>query len=689
MADSRGSRFRLPWTWQATTAGRTPSDWRLTIQSRAAAAAIFFAVWTVGIQARLLYLQVLHHEDYLAQAQQQQIDPIIAPADRGDILDRNGNLLALSVDAYSVFADPAEVADPEQTAAAICDALNECTSADRQNYIKSLKRRVRFVYLARKVSPEEEERLRAFKLKGIGLTRESRRYYPKRDLAAHVLGYVGLDNVGLAGVESRYDAQVRGREGRILIQVNASQKVLSSRVEREATAGASLELTIDQYIQSIVERELRAGVLENHAVGGAAIVMDPASGDILALANYPTFNPNAFGRVDDDVRRNRAVQELYEPGSTFKVVTASAAFEEGVIRPEDPVDCSPGYVTFPGRPPIRDVHRYGVLPFSDVIVKSSNVGAIRVGLRLGPERLSRHVSRFGFGQTIAPDFRGESPGIVWNPSRLDNSALASVSMGYQVGVTPIQMAAAISSVANGGMLLEPHVVRAFIQNGRRTEVTHKPIRRTVSDRTAAVLTAIMEEVVSRGTAAAARIDGYTVAGKTGTAQKLVDGRYSKSEYNASFVGFVPSRKPALTVVVVIDSPRRNGYYGGTVAAPIFKRIAEASLRHLGVPPTINPAPPVLVARHDQEATQTAPRPVRTALITQRLEPVRAGVMPDLRGLSARDAVRTLTLAGLTARVSGDGFVVDQSLAAGSPLVAGDVCVLKLGRRSALAGGAAQ
>jgi membrane peptidoglycan carboxypeptidase len=315
------------------------------------------------------------------------------------------------------------------------------------------------------------------------------------------------------------------------------------------------------------------------------------------------------------------------------------------------------------------------------------VGAIRVGLRLGPERLSRYVSRFGFGQTLAPDFRGESPGIVWNPQRLDNSALASVSMGYQVAVTPIQMAAAVSSIANGGTLYEPHVVKAFIQDGRRTEVTHKPVRRTVNERTAAVLTTIMEDVVVRGTATAARIDGYTVAGKTGTAQKLVDGRYSKSEYNASFVGFVPSRKPALAVVVVIDSPHANGYYGGTVAAPIFKRIAEASLRHLGVPPTINPAPPVLVARHEPALETAVPRPV--GFVERSVDPVQAGLMPDLRGLSAREAVRMLTRAGLTARVNGKGVVLEQAPAAGTALNAGDVCVLKLGRPSASTGAQTQ
>jgi cell division protein FtsI (penicillin-binding protein 3) len=680
--------LRVPWTWRRKTTGRQPFDWRTTIQSRAAAAAVLFAIWTVAIEARLVYLQVLHHEDYLAQARQQQQDPVVAPAKRGDILDRNGNMLAVSVDVYSVFADPTEVTDPEGTAAAICAALAECTPADRQGYVRSLKRKARFVYLPRKISRDEGIRLRDLKLKGVGFLRESRRYYPKRDLAAHVLGYVGLDNVGLAGVESRYDSHVRGREGRILIQVNANQQALSSRVEREATGGSTVELTIDQYIQNIAERELRAGVIENRAAGGAAIVMDPSSGAILALANYPTFNPNAFVRADDDVRRNRAVQDLYEPGSTFKIVTASAAIEEGIIGPDDLVDCGPGYITFPGRPPIDDVHRYGVLSFTDVIVKSSNVGAIRVGLRLGPERLGRYVSRFGFGQTLAPDFRGESPGIVWNPARLDNSALASVSMGYQVGVTPIQMAAAVSSIANGGTLFEPHVVGAFIQDGKRTEVARKPVRRTVSERTAAILTAIMEDVVVRGTATAARIDGYTVAGKTGTAAKLVDGRYSKSEYNASFIGFVPSRRPALAVVVVIDSPRAKGYYGGTVAAPVFKRIAEATLRHLGVPPTIDPAPPVLVAQRSPEQVVT-PVPVNVTLPKKPEDAVATGLMPDLHGLSAREALRRLTRAGLSGRLHGRGVVVSQRPAAGAPLLPGDVCVLTLAREAASTGGASQ
>jgi cell division protein FtsI (penicillin-binding protein 3) len=660
--------------------------WRTTLRSRVLAAAVLFSLWTVGIQARLVYLQVIDHADMKARADRQHMRTISAPAKRGEILDRNGHVLAYSVDADSIFADPSEIEHPEKVAQLVCAALDDCSARERQEMAQGLRRDTQFAYLARKVSPDEAQRVKALELKGVGFVKESRRYYPKKELAAHVLGYVGLDNTGLAGLESTYDPQVRGREGKILIQTDARRHALNSRVDRPATAGAALELTIDQYLQHIAERELRAGVEENHAAGGSAVIMDPSSGEILALANWPTFNPNAFGRADDRDRRNRAIQDLYEPGSTFKIVTASAALEEHVIRPDDWIDCSPGYITIGSRKPIYDFHRYGTLSFTDVIVKSSNVGAIRVGLRLGPERLGRYVSRYGFGQPLSPDFRGENPGIVWSPARMTDSALASMAMGYQVGVTPLQMAAAVSSVANGGSLMEPHVVRAVVKNGHRIPVAPKVLRKTVSPSTIAELRTMMEGVVERGTAKTAQIPGYTIAGKTGTASKIIDGRYSKSEYNASFVGFIPSRQPALTVVVVIDSPHGNGYTGGVVAAPVFKRIAEAAMRQLGIAPTVNALPPVLVARHDsgaEQAIQRADAPPAD-VVDAAISPVEAGIMPDLRGQSAREALRTLTRIGAAARMTGQGVVVEQSPAAGEPLASGEVGVLRLSRNRPVA-----
>ena len=688
--DARGERSA---SGLGPLGGSSHFRWRPVLQSRLFVGAVIFGIWTTGIQARLVYLQVIERADLQARADRQHLRTLTAPAKRGEIVDRNGHVLAYSVDADSVFADPSEIEHPDKVAQLVCAALDECGPRERQEMAQDLRRDSQFVYLARKVSPDEAQRVKALELKGVAFIKESRRYYPKKELAAHILGYVGLDNTGLAGLESTYDAQVRGTEGKILVQTDARRHALNSRIDRPATAGVSLELTIDQYLQHIAERELRAGVEENNAAGGSALIMEPNTGEILALANWPTFNPNAFAKADERDRRNRAIQDLYEPGSTFKVVTASAALEEHMVSPNDPIDCAPGYITFPGRKPIYDFHRYGVLSFTDVIVKSSNIGAIKVGLRLGPERLGRYVSRFGFGQPIGPDFRGESSGIVWNPAKLDSSALASVSMGYQVAVTPLQMAAAVSSVANGGSLMEPRVVRAFIKDGRRAMVSPKVLRKTVSPATLAELRTMMEGVVERGTAKSAQIEGYTIAGKTGTASKLVNGHYSRSEYNASFVGFVPSRQPALTIIVVIDSPHGRGYTGGVVAAPIFKRIAEASLRQLGVAPTINALPPVLAARSETVAEPVVQRPLDDdkGVVTAAIPPAQPGVMPDLRGQSAREALRTLARIGSSARLSGRGVVVEQSPAAGEPLGTGEVGVLKLGRHLPIpaAGGAPQ
>jgi cell division protein FtsI (penicillin-binding protein 3) len=672
------ARLRASWRARASVQPR-PADWRATMHTRLLVCAVFFACWTVAIETRLFFLQVIDYADLMARADRQQMRTLNPPAKRGEIVDRNGRVLAYSVDADTIAADPSEIDDPDGVARQICAAVDGCAAERRADMAKKLRRRGAFVYLVRQMSPDEARPVRDLQLPGITFLKENRRYYPKRELAAHVLGYVGLDNVGLGGIESAYDAQIRGRDGKVLIQTDARRHALSSRVERPATAGAGIELTIDQYLQYIAERELRIGVEENHAAGGSAIIMNPQTGEILALANWPTFNPNTFTRSDDDDRRNRAIQTLYEPGSTFKIVTASAALEQHAITPDTLVETSPGFITFGSRV-IHDTHMYGLIPFTDVIVKSSNVGAIKVGMKVGAQALGEYIGRFGFGQTLGPDFRGETAGIVWDPQHLDASALASVSMGYQIAVTPLQMASAASSIANGGRLLEPRVVRAFIKDGRRIDVPHKTLRQTVNAETAATLTTIMEQVVERGTAKAAQIPGYTIAGKTGTASKLINGHYQKSDYNASFVGFIPSRKPVVTILVVIDSPHGAGYTGGAVSAPVFKRIAESTLRYLGVGPTLNAPPPVLVARHDPSDVPDV-TPVRADLQAATvLELARSGLMPDLRGFSAREAIRTLSQIGMTSRMSGDGFVVSQSPAAGEALVQGGVCSLRLTRR---------
>jgi cell division protein FtsI (penicillin-binding protein 3) len=652
-----------------------PEAWRRTVRGRLTLVLAFFGLWAAAAEARLVYLQVLQHDAYVARAERQHKRTVEVPAKRGEIVDRNDRVLAFSVDADSIYAVPSEIREPDRIVASLCAALERCDAEFRAGLRERLGRRRAFVWVKRQVSPAEARRVAALDVEGVGFLKENRRFYPNTTLGAHVVGYVGLDNQGLGGIEAAYNALINGRAGTSLIQTDARRHAFS-RVERPPTTGASVQLTIDEVLQWIAERELRAGVLEHRARGGSAIIMDPWTGEILAMANEPTFNPNAFAAVaDTELLKNRAVQDIYEPGSTFKIVTASAALQENVIKPTDVIDVSQGLIAIGSRR-VRDTHRYGPLTFEDVIVKSSNVGAIKVGFRIGPERLGRYVRRFGFGSVLSPDLRGESPGIVW--SQLNDSALASVSMGYQIGVTPLQMVTAASSVANGGRLMEPHLVRAIIRDGRRAAMPPKVLRETITLETAAELTTIMEGVVERGTAKAARIDGFTIAGKTGTAAKLVHGVYSKSEYMSSFVGFLPSRKPVVSILVVIDSPRRGSYFGGAVAAPVFKRIAEAAIRHLGVPRTLDPDPPVLV-RRELNAPAVSPRVVSGPRDVVTASVPSNDAIPDVHGLSARDAVKLMVRLGLRPRINGDGVVVNQRPDAGTPLEQANHCELWLER----------
>jgi len=648
----------------------TRDPWRATLAKRVVVVAWIFGLWVAGIEARLVYLTIIDNADLVARADRQHERTQSAPAKRGDIVDRRGRVLATSVDADTIYAVPTDIDNPRDAVQKLCGALGDCTAKDRQLLVERLSGRKAFAYVRRQVAPDQAQRVAALNLDGVGFTTESKRFYPNKELGAHLLGWVGIDNTGLSGVEYTYDPQIRGRPGTILIHTDARRHAFS-RFERPPTSGSSVELTIDQYLQHIAERELRAGVMENHAASGSAIVMNPHTGEILAMANEPTFNPNAYREADDAERRNRAVQDLYEPGSTFKIVTASAAVEEKLFPLDLPIDVGGGRIQI-GNRVVHDTHDYGVLSFTDVIVKSSNVGAIRIGFTLGTHRLSDYVQRFGFGRPVSPDFPGENGGIVWDRDKWTESALASVSMGYQVGVTPLQMAAAASAIANGGSYVEPRVVRAIYRDNRRLAIQPKTLRRIITPDTAAAMTGIMEQVVERGTATLAQIPGFTIAGKTGTANKLVNGRYSWDTY-ASFIGFVPSQQPAITIIVVLDSPRgKNGHFGGPVSAPIFKRIAEATLRYLGIGPTINPPAPVLVA---------ADAPPREALVDPPIVRLVAdeGTMPDLTGMAAREAVRTLVKRGLKARLSGDGVVVAQAPDPGVPVAPATECYLVLER----------
>ncbi len=662
---------------------RTPQTWRQVVRARLGVAGVVFAVWMVGIESRLVYLQVVSHAELSARAKNQQSRSIKAHSKRGEILDRNGRVLAYSVDGDAVYAVPEDIDDAAATVSKLC-AVMECSKDKRADLESGVGGSGQFEYVLRQVPLDVARSIDALDLTGIGFLPENRRYYPNGELAAHVLGYVGVDNQGLAGIESKYDADITGRPGHFLVQIDSRGRAFS-RLERPPTTGATVELTIDTFLQHIAERELEAGVREHRADAGTIVALDPYSGEILAMANWPTFNPNVLTDFDETARRNRAVQDIYEPGSTFKIVTASAALEEHVFTRDWVFDVTSGSIRV-GRKLYRDMSVSGrPLSFDDVIVKSSNVGAIQIGLELGPERLLRYIRRFGFGETLTDNVAGQQRGRIPSLKRIAKEGeRASVSMGYGVSVTALQMATAVSAVANRGLLVEPRLVRAMIRNGIRAETPARTVRRAISEATAANLTEIMEGVVERGTARRAQVPGYHVAGKTGTSEKLVDGVYSNSDHYASFVGFVPARKPDITILVMIDTPRGARNTGGSVAAPIFSRFAAAALRYRAVSPTVDPPPPVFLPNQlDEPRTELASAVRGVAPVVPRPQVRDDGLMPDVRGMSARQASKVLTALGMEVQLEGKGFVARHDPPPGSAIERGLAVRLRMSRRGGL------
>ena len=561
----------------------------------------------------------------------------------------------------------------------MCEKLTRCDDNQRETIEKGLQGKKDFVYIRKRATPAEAQRVAARKLPGVGFMSESRRYYPNRELASSLLGFVDAKNHGRR--RSREDAE-RAREGHRRHVDRAAgcgpARDCGARQARPRRPASALELTIDARLQFIAERELRAGVEEHGALGGTVVMMDPHTGEILALVSEPHFNPNDSSKVERNSRINRAVETIYEPGSTFKTITAAAALEENVIKPTDIVDATMP-CRFGSAKAITDVHQVGVVPFEKVFAKSSNCGTARVAVnRLGTEKLMRYVNRFGFGVRTSRDFPAESGGIVKKPSTIKEHDLARIAIGYTIAVTPLQMAAAMSAIANGGELLKPRIVGATIARGVRTPTSREVVRRAISANTAARMTTMMEAVVEEGTAKAARIKGYTLAAKTGTARKLnPNGSGYMMEYMASTAGFFPSRNPAVAMIVVIDAPKRKGYFGGAVAAPVFQRIADATLRHMAIAPNVDRQPPIVIARAAEGPNIT---PIGTdGTATARVTAARAD-LPDLSGFSAREAVRTLIDLGWEPRLRGEGsFVARQSVAPGTPVGDGGVCLLQLTR----------
>jgi cell division protein FtsI (penicillin-binding protein 3) len=658
-----------------TLAPEPPSARERKVRLRLMLMGLSITLWALGAGVRLFQLQVLGRKSFERQAARQSERTINLDPRRGSILDRNGRQLAISVDADSIYAVPQDIADPRGTASALARALG-LDASGRKDLLVQLQRNRAFVWVKRKVDPSKVRSVRELQLEGIGFLTENRRYYPKRELAAHVLGYVGLDNTGMSGIEYAFDEQIRGRAAKVMVRTDALRRP-TGQTDKPSTEGHTVVLTIDEAIQHVAEVELERAVAETGSIAGMVVVLEPRSGEILALANRPTFNPNRYGAYPSARWKNRAVADTYEPGSVFKVVTAAAALEERVVDPDEVLDCGGGAVEIAGTR-INDHAVFDHLRFREVISRSSDVGVIRVAQRLGRDNFDRHLRNFGFGAPTGVDLPGEANGILRHRSRWSAISLASISFGQEVGVTALQMAAAVGAVASGGYLMKPLIVRQIEERDGRVLRSFKPVavRRVVAPETVDTLTDLLRGVVKEGTGKRAAVPGYAVAGKTGTAQKIdATGRYSMVDHVASFVGFVPASRPALVILVSLDTPRGPHNEGGDVAAPVFSRVAERALRILAVPPDDPDRVLRMLASRPESARPAAYR-------AGDLAPAAAdepGLMPDLRGRSAREAAIAAARRGLIVELRGSGRVVSQQPGPGTEIEAGMTCVLSLGR----------
>ncbi|MGB4598566.1 MAG: penicillin-binding protein [Trichlorobacter sp.] len=631
--------------------------------------ASLFACGFFAVSARVFYLQVLRHEQLVKLAERQHNRTVPLVPGRGGIYDRNGAPLAVSLEMDSLYAEPQRIKDADGTATALAQILGE----PRQELLKKLNSDRGFVWLERRLTPELADRIKQLKLAGIGFVKESKRFYPNFEVASHVLGFTGLDPEGLEGIERRYDAAILGNTGYLVTERDALGRdvALHDAVVKDASPGRSLVLTLDKNIQYLAEKELAKAVQESGAKSGMAVVAEPATGKILAMANYPTFNPNAYNRYPVDQLRNRSVADSFEPGSTFKIFLMSAALEEKVVRPQDLINCEGGSYSFGGRT-IRDDHPQGRISVTDVLKYSSNIGSAKIGFKIGEDRYYRYLKAFGFGEKTGVDLPGETGGGLRPVSRWYGSDLATIAFGQGVSASAIQLVTAVSAVANGGLLMKPYLVERITDDAGRELQAFQPqvVRRVISSETAANVTRMLEGVVTTGgTGTRAAVEGFRVAGKTGTAQKVdpLTKGYSGTKRIASFIGFVPADKPLLTILVVVDEPSSSPY-GGVVAAPAFREIAFNSLCYLkstngmaggskraGLQAKAPPPPP---------AAQPAQAPHMAMAATSgeggSIDVAGAGtVMPDFRGMSMRRVLQVMEKRQINIQLRGSGRVIEQ------------------------------
>ncbi len=674
-------------------------NWR-TPRVRLLLVAAFVVLWMGAAFVRLAYLQLFCYSDYLSRAEHQQQRIVEVSPRRGILYDRNFHELAMSLTMESCYAMPGEITDQDMVARLLSGVLE----TSPEDISAKLAASSSFVWIARKLPPEKAARIKEMNLRGIYFVPERQRFYPKQQLASHVLGYVDIDEKGLGGIEYALDSAIRGRPGRMMVLADARQRWFDSD-EKGAEAGTNIVLTLDQNIQYIAEKELAQAIRDTRAISGTVLVEETSTGRILAAANWPTFDPNSRGEASAEARMNRAITAMYEPGSVFKIVTVAGALEEGLTNPDEVVDCQMGAIYVAGHR-IRDHKPFGMLTVSQVLAKSSDVGAIKLGLRLGAPKLYDYIRAFGFGSPTGIDLPGEGHGKLRRVENWTPVSVGSISMGQEVGVTAIQLISAMNAIANGGIWVKPHVVLGTRDAAKFNSTEQIETRRVISAQTAATMRAMLQGVVLEGTGPKARLDGYTDAGKTGTAQKIdpATGRYSLSQTIASFVGFAPINNPAVTILITLDSPV-GLHEGGDVSAPVFKRVAEQVLAYLNVPQDapVNPrlqrasyqndargsnadvsdfdptqmesanAPADIVAPPPQSSTADMP--------AQTLALVDGDVvsLPSLTGKTVREVSEQCAKLGIGPVLVGTGLALDQDPKAGTTVRRGSHVTVQFGR----------
>jgi cell division protein FtsI (penicillin-binding protein 3) len=643
------------------------------IQVRIRIFGALFILLFVVVAARACFLQIIMAPDLQQRADQQRQRVIPLAQERGTIFDNKGAPLAVSLPTESLYADPYQVRDPALAAAKLSKLLKKSKS----ELVRQLSAKKRFVWLQRKLDPQLAKQVKELKITGLHFVQEPKRYYPQSTTAAHVIGFTGLDPKGLEGIELKYDRQLQGEPGRLVSSQDAQGRGIASEAQQVigGQAGSSLHLTLDRSLQYIAEKELALAVAKAGAASGSIVVMEPASGRILALASVPDYDPNQPGKSRIAWRRNRAVTDVYEPGSTFKPILLAAALEEGVVKPGGSIYCENGSYTVSGKT-IRDHNKkYQYLTLREALKVSSNIAFAKIGKALERERFYSYIRDFGFGEQTGIDLPGEVAGLVRKPSSWFEIDLANISFGQGISVTALQLATAISAIANGGLLMEPYLVEKVTDAEGHLLEHHLPQikRRVISEETAKTVREMMVAVTEKGgTAPRAAIPGYAVAGKTGTAQKVdpVTGTYSPDKMVASFVGIVPADNPALVVSVTIDEPKGTSY-GGVVAAPVFAHFASQALSYLDI------LPQGRVESIASVAPNTEPLPDISPLLPE-IVSNEGLVMPNFRGMSYRQVLKEMQKKKLNLKLSGSGEVVNQSPAPGRVIKYGKQAWVKFG-----------